>query len=856
MIGKKLGPYAILAPLGTGGMGEVYRARDTKLNRDVAVKVLPGPLAGDPVALARFEREAQAVAALTHPNILAIHDFGSDGGVAYAVTELLDGDTLRDRMGASALPVRKAVEYGVQIVRGMAAAHEKGIVHRDLKPENIFVTKDGQVKVLDFGLAKAGGSAATAGGETLAATGTQPGTVMGTVGYMSPEQVRGLPVDHRTDIFSFGAVLYEMLAGRRAFRGDSQVETMNAILKEDPPEFADTNANIPSPLDRIVRRCLEKQPGERFHSAHDLAIVLEAVSGASSSSAASLAVSALLPEKRRLMPTGLALTAGVLAFAAVVFGAYAMGRHSAPAGAPPAPEYRRLTFRRGPIPSAMLAPDGNTIVYSAAWDGALQMYSTRPESPESLLMPFPNSDVVSISPAGELALVMNRRSLVHYARVGTLSRANLSGGAARAILEDVQDADWMPDGSTLVVSHYAGGRYRLEFPIGKVVYETSGWISDPRVSPDGRMVAFLNHPIMGDDRGSVAIVDGAGKMRTLPGEYESVQGLAWSRAGNEIWFTGAERGSARALTAVTLAGAVRTVDRTPGNLTLADIGKDGTVLLKHDNGRRGIIGLTPGESRERDLSWLDWSMASGLSDDGRTLLVTEQGDGAGPGYSVYLRKTDGSPAVRLGGGDGQALSPDGQWVLALRLDPAPAQIVILPTGPGDAKRVTNDAITHLTAAFMPDGKRMVFTGFEPNRQPRTFVQDLAGGAPKAVTPEGVTGLRVSPDGMLLIAHRQIYPIAGGDPRSIAGLDPKDGIVRWTADGRGLYLRHLLDSGNVQILRLDLATGARTPVRQITPLPEFAGMGGVGTLLLTPDASVYVYGYGVQTTDLYLAKNLE
>jgi len=369
-------------------------------------------------------------------------------------------------------------------------------------------------------------------------------------------------------------------------------------------------------------------------------------------------------------------------------------------------------------------------------------------------------------------------------------------------------------------------------------------------------VAFLDHPVMGDDRGSAAVVDRAGKVRKFPGEYESTQGLGWSRSGGEIWFTGARQGSARALMAVTLSGTLRTIDRTPGNLTLDDIGKDGTVLLAHDNGRRGIIGLPPGESKERDLSWLDWSMPTGLSEDGKTLVVTEQGDGSGPGYSVYLRKTDGSPAVRLGGGDGQALSPDGKWILALRLNPAPPQLMLLPTGPGDAKTVSSDSITHLTAAFMPDGKRMIFTGFEPNRQPRTYVQDLAGGAPKAVTPEGVEGLRVSPDGMFLIAGRQIYPIAGGGPRPIAGLDPKDGVVRWTADGRALYVRHLLDSGNVQISRLDVATGGKTAVREITPLPEFAGMGGVGTLLLTPDANSYVYSYAVQTTDLYLAKGLK
>ena len=452
---------------------------------------------------------------------------------------------------------------------------------------------------------------------------------------------------------------------------------------------------------------------------------------------------------------------------------------------------------------------------------------------------------------------MKRRFLAGYSQVGTLARAPLSGGASRAILEDVQDADWLPDGSTLAVSHFTNGRYQLEFPIGKVVYTTGGWISHLRVSPDGQMVAFLDHPIFGDDRGSAAVVDRAGKERTLSGEYESTQGLAWVPSGKEIWFTGAKRGSARALEAVTLSGVVRTVDRTPGNLMVGDIGKDGAVLLVHDNGRRGIIGLAAGETRERDLSWLDWSQPQALTDDGKTLLISEQGDGGGPGYAVYLRKTDGSPAVRLGGGDAQALSPDGQWVLAQRLNPAPAQFILLPTGAGEAKVVTGDAITHLVAQFMPGGKRIVFVGFSPGRQGRDYIQDLDGGTAKPVTPEGVAdgNLLVSPDGTEIAARRKLYPIAGGDPRPIAGLDPLDSIVRWTTDGRGFYLRRTLDTRVVEIARFDLATGKRTPVRQITPLPEAAGMGGIGQLLITPEARGYVYGYGIQMSDLYLVKGL-
>ena len=547
--GTKLGSYEIVGPLGAGGMGEVYLARDPRLNREVAIKVLPENLAQDEAAPARFEREAQAVAALSHPNILAIHDFGVASGVAYAVTELLEGETLRARLAGGALPTRKAVEYALQIVHGISAAHQKGVVHRDLKPENIFVTPDGRVKILDFGLAKATGPVGE-GTATYAATGTQPGTVMGTVGYMSPEQVRGLTVDHRTDIFSFGAVLYEMLAGLRPFRGDSHVETMNAILKEDPPEFAETGARVPAGLDSIVRRCLEKSADERFYSAHDLGLALETISGSSASgaSAASMAVAGLAPAKRSLTPW----LAGAGAVA-VALAAFFAGHRTAGPAATEAPVYHRLTFRRGPIGSAHYASDGKTIVYSARWEGEpLRLYSTREESPDSLSLAFTDATVASISASGELALIMNPRNLAGYATIGTLARASLSGGAARAVLEDVQGADWLPDGSGFAVAHLVDGRYHLEFPVGKSVYDTGGYVSDVRVSPDGALVAFIDHPVFGDDRGSVAVIDRAGKKRTLAGEYSSAQGVAWANQGREIWFTGADRGSARTLFAVSV----------------------------------------------------------------------------------------------------------------------------------------------------------------------------------------------------------------------------------------------------------------------------------------------------------------
>jgi eukaryotic-like serine/threonine-protein kinase len=855
--GSRLGAYEIVAPIGSGGMGEVYRARDAKLNRDVAIKVLPDRLSKDASALSRFEREAQAVAALSHPNIMAIHDFGSEQGVVYAVTELLEGATLRDRLNDGALNPRKAIEYGVQIVRGIAAAHERGIVHRDLKPENIFVTKDGVVKILDFGLAKSADAANPA--ETKLAE-TTPGTVLGTVGYMSPEQVRGQNVDQRTDIFSFGAILYEMLTGRRAFKGDSQVETMNAILKEDPPEFSEVNPGLPSSFDRIIRRCIEKQPAERFHSAHDLAISLEALSGGanastSSTNAAALAAMAAPARRFKTLPVAAAV---LLVGAAAFFAGRLMFR-------PPiatAPEYQRLTYRRGPVLSLAIAPDGATIVYSARWDGTpKQLYSTRPGSPESLALPYVKADIVSISSTGELAIVSNRKAIRAYSQPGTLARAPLSGGAARDLLENVQDADWLPDGTNLVVTHVVDGRYHLEFPIGKSVYETGGWLSHPRVSPDGKLVAFLDHPLMGDDRGFLAVVDASGKVRRLSGEYSSTQGLAWLRSGKEVWFTGADKGSGRGLQAATLDGTVRSVIRVPSNLLLGGISANGDVLLSSDSARRGIVGLAPGESTERDLSWLDWSQPIALSSDGKFVLTTEEGDGGGNEYAVYLRKTDGSPAVRLGPGEALALSPDGKWVIAQPQTPGPSQLVLLPTGAGTARPLTHDDITHLTAAFMPDGKRFIFTGFQPGKPPRTWIQDLGGGAPKPVTPDGVQSTLITPDGTKLWSKgdggvRRLYPVDGSAPEVVKFVEAADGMLGFAADGHSVFVARTGDGGTAQISRLDLTNGTRTPIRVITPLRESLGNGGIGSILITPDGKSYVYGYGVTVSDLYLVKGLK
>ena len=859
--GTKLGPYEILSPLGAGGMGEVYRARDTKLNREVAVKVLPEDLARDADARARFEREAQAVAALSHPNILAIHDFGIENGVAYSVTELLDGETLRQRLSGSPLHSRKAVDFAIQIARGLAAAHARGIVHRDLKPENVFLTKDGHVKILDFGLARMtaplGGAATNA--PTVESPKTAPGTVMGTMGYMSPEQVRGRETDLRTDIFSFGAVLYEMLSGRRAFRGESSADTMMAILKEEPPDLSETNRSVPAALERLVRHCLEKNPEDRFQSARDLAYDLEAASGLTSSSSRAEGAS---KSGIRLPRVALPVAAAAV-IAALAIGWFA-ARRLAPAGGAANARFHQLTYRRGFIGSARFAADGQTAVYSAHWDGLpAELFLKRPETPDALSLQLPPADVLAISAAGQGAISLDCKPTHNGACAGTLATVPLTGGAPRPIEDGIQWADWAPDGNSMLVEHDVDGRARLEYPPGKILYETSGHISWPRFSPDGKTIAFFDHPFPTDDQGGLALVDLAGTVRKLPIHYLSVQGLAWSPDGKEVWFTGADTGVGRSLFAATPAGKHRVLSKVPGSLTLRDVSKTGLVLLTHDNVRKGIMGLGPGQTKERDLSWLEWSVPTDLSDDGTTLLFNEEGEATGEQYAVCIRKTDGSPVIRLGDGVPRALSPDGKWVLSALMKPG-SPMFLLPTGTGQPRRVPAPDFSSIGAArFLPDGHRFVFAATPTEKGRQLFLGDVDGGSPRMISGSDlkVGTWLIEPGGKSVIfgtRDQKIFraSVDGGPPTPFV---PKFDLgelapVRFSADGKSLFAR---DNGRIplNVYRFDIATGRRELLREITP-GDPAGLQAIPVLILSGDGRCYAYGYTRALSDLYAVEGLK
>jgi Tol biopolymer transport system component len=833
-------------------MGDVLRARDTRLGRDVAVKVLPASVAENQERLRRFELEARAAGILNHPNLLAVYDVGTHDGLHYIVSELLEGDTLRALLRGGPLPLRKAVEYGAQICRGLAAAHDKGIVHRDLKPENVLVTRDGRVKILDFGLAKpVAGSPMLHEDATTGNLGTSPGVVLGTVGYLSPEQVRGLPVDNRSDIFSFGAVFYEMLTSRRAFKRENPVETMTAILRDEPPPITEADG-VPPVLALISRRCLEKAPEQRFQSAQDLAFDLESMV----TQTGRAPVLPLEPVRRRSKTLGGVAAAALLLAAGAVVGHFIWKTPAAPP-----PTFKQLTFRRGYVGSARFAPDGHTILYSASWQGEpMEVFSTRPEGPESRSLGFKQAELLAVSSTGEMALSLGRRRRAGFVWTGTLARVPFGGGAPREIMDGVECADWSPDGARLAVVRAQGGESRLEFPPGTVIYQTSGWIANPRVSPRGDAIVFIEHPVEADSSGTVMLVDVAQRQAVpLSAGWNDLNGVAWH--GDEVWFAGTHTGTHRALLSVSRrGGAPRLLARIAAGLSLKDVSPDGRALVVHGSVRGGMIVLPPGESRERDLSWLDWSVASDLSPDGRLVLFHEPAEGGGRTSYVYLARTDGSPAVRLGEGTSGGLSPDGRFAIAVLEDPSPS-LVLLPTGAGEPKTIPLAGMAFSHARWSPDGRTVVALGSAQQKGPRLYAVDIERGTPpRPITPEGVEPRRfaISGDGLrVALADTErgitLYGLDGSGPFDVSGSEPSDWPIQWGSDGRSLYVVRKGEAAS-DIVRLDLVTGQRRPWKRLRPADP-AGVLTIGSELITPDGRSYAYSYVRALTDLFLVKGL-
>src|SRR5271157_428297 len=588
---SRLGPYEIISAIGAGAMGEVYRARDTRLGREVALKVLPTDLADDVTRRRRFEQEARAVAALNHPNVVSVYDVGDENGVHYLVTELVDGESLRDIIDRGPLPLRTALDIAAQVAEGLAAAHAAGIIHRDLKPGNIMLTRQGRAKVLDFGLAKQAIAPALTDA-TISLSPTLPGMVIGTFGYMAPEQVRAQTSDERSDIFSFGVVLHEMLSGQCPFSRGSAADVISAILKEDPPDLP---ASVPPAVERLMRRCVKKNAEERFQSAQDLAFAIRNLAPGTG-----VDVPPSAARRRAGVRAGPPLWIAALVVAAGL--GFAAARLF---WKPAQPLFRQLTYRRGTISGAAFAPDGRTVVYSATWDNKpAEVFSSNVDFPEVRSLGLTGARLFGVSSKGELAVALDARYRFHTTYVGTLARVPLSGGVPRAVLKDVQEATWLPDGENLAVVHLVAGQSLIEYPIGKVLYRTGGWVSNLAFSPRGDRLAFLDHPVVGDNLGSVAVVTLDGKKTTLWAGWESERGLAWEHSGGEIFFVASTAGQPKTIYGVTLAGKRRTVISMPAGLAIWDVSPDGRVLLENQSRRSEMIGVGP-DGQERDLAYLD-----------------------------------------------------------------------------------------------------------------------------------------------------------------------------------------------------------------------------------------------------------
>jgi predicted Ser/Thr protein kinase len=857
--GTRLGPYEIVAPLGAGGMGEVYRARDARLGRDVAIKVLPPTLAADADRLRRFEKEARAASALNHPNIVTIYDAGTADGISWIAMEHIEGQNLRTLLILGALSPKKRLSYAAQIAEGLAKAHESGIVHRDLKPENVMVTRDGAVKILDFGLAKLIEPSGTPEEQTQSPTvsaGTQVGVVLGTVGYMSPEQAKGETLDFRSDQFSFGSILYELLTGKRAFARANAPETMAAIIREEPEPLAAAAPETPVALRWIVERCLAKEPEERYASTKDLARDLARVRDAMTEGTLSASVGAM-PAARRLPRWILPLAAAALLAAAAIALVASRRTPAAP------PLYRPVTFQRGALGIARFAPDGQTILYAAAWQGhAAQLYSTRLDSTESTALPLPSASLLSVSSAGKLAI-----KVLHGTGPTVIAEVSMAGGAPRELVEsDPPDAlqfsdltaDWSPGEDRLAIVR----NDQLEFPIGKVLVpssETTKVIS-LRFSPDGRRIAFTEW--RGRKSFAVCVVDLAGQRKDLSTGWEIITSLAWHPGTGELWFSARQaevRIGVVELHAVSLAGAERLVAQNPQLLIVEDIARDGRVLARSDDWPATMMCLPPGASREVDLTWLDFSHGLALSADGREVLFMEGGAGGGATGGVYMRKTDGSsPAVRLGDGWNarQDLSPDKKLVVQA----LPDRLTLLPVGPGESKTLQDKDLEYIRAEWFQDGKRLLLAARTPGHGPRMYVRDLSAGPARPFTPEGVAAGKVSPDGRLVAAADMktqkwaLYPVdgAGGAPRSLPDIREGESVYGFDEKGENLYL--VSGSLTYHVDRLELATGKRSPFRDVTPADP-TGVAQISAFQLTPDGKSYCYSFMRGLSRLYVIEGL-
>jgi hypothetical protein len=825
--GSRLGPYEIVALLGAGGMGEVYRARDPRLGREVAVKVLPRAWAGDPERQQRFEAEARAAGAINHPNIVTLHDVGVANGSPFLVTEILEGESLRALIERGPSAPGRAAEVVSQIAKGLAAAHAKGIVHRDLKPENLQVLPDGRVKILDFGIAKLTRAESNPLAETtpVFASMTATGTIMGTVSYMAPEQLRDLPVDHRADLFALGAIFHEMLTGKQPFPGETAADRVSAILMTDPAPLSPEIERIMPGVGATIAKLLAKRPEGRFDSAKDLAFTLELLAERSVAGATSPSVG-----------------------------------DNAPAHA--SVRFRPLTFRDGHVVCARFAPDGQTVLYQAAFEGKKsEIFLTRVESPEARGLGLRGADLQAVSRTAEMAVTLNARDVGGFVRLGTLARVPMVGGRPRELVEDVFMADWFPDGRNLAAIRKVGATFVLEAPLGQVIHSTTGWMSYARVSPDGSQIAFFDHPAQGSNHGYVCVIRPGEAPRRLTESLPALGWSAWRPDGREVWFGGMTSESGLGVFGVSLEGNVREVYSSPAYAGIDDISSNEDALFISTQPRMRMETSTrAGGPREAvDLSWLDWSLVRDVSADGTMVLFDESGMGAGNAPGSFIRSIDGGPAIRIADGMSTSITEDGRYVLANDVG-GDTGFSVVPAGVGKIRRLSAGDLVRVYAYWLPGGGDVILAAMRPGEGRRLYRMQLDTGSIHLLhdTPLSTRQVAVSPDGTGVLARKEdgliaLFPTDGSPHRSFPELDTGARIAGWTGDSRSFFI-FLAGSLPAPMVRVDVETGAMEPWMEITPMVR-SGVDSINAVNVTRDGERYVCSYVRVDSTLYHVRGL-
>jgi Tol biopolymer transport system component/tRNA A-37 threonylcarbamoyl transferase component Bud32 len=817
--------YRIERELGQGGMATVYLAHDLRHDRQVAIKVLRPELAAV-IGAERFLTEIKTTAHLQHPHILPLFDSGAADSFLFYVMPFVEGESLRDRLNREKqLPIPDAVRIATEVAGALDYAHRHGIIHRDIKPENILL-HDGRALVADFGIALA---ASSAGGRM-----TETGMSLGTPHYMSPEQAMGdRELTPRSDVYALGAMTYEMLAGDPPFTGSTAQAIVSKVMTDKPAPLRRLRERVPEQVEDAVLTALEKIPADRFATAAEFA---SALSGPAGPRSASRNRPWLADRRSWLALAGLAVSlAGIVVLLTRRGGGTDLTRIA----------MTQNSFRQEAIFVARWGPDGRTIVYSASSRGPVPRLNViRPDYPEPEQLGPDSTQLLAVSRTGELAVLTHARYVNHREFTGTLARMPLGGGTPREVSENVQEADWSPDGSQLAITRATEGRVRLEYPVGKVIYQSDpgGDLSDLRIAPGGDRVAFFKHPEKGDDRGVVMVVDQTGKvLTTVTDDFWGLEGLAWQADGRMLFFSGNTSGGKYQVHSTDLHGKSRLVLPSPGSLTIQDMAADGRWLVTRDDQPRRLTGHSPGWNGERDFSWLDGSILPILSGDGTLMVFTDVSVFAGGHYALMLRKTDGSPAIRLGAGSARAISRDHRWVIG-QVPTTPAQWVVYPIGPGETRSLHWPELASVTSVdFFPDGRSFLVCGTPPGKSARCFRSPPDGSVLEPVTPDSAGTALLRPDGGAVLVRRDslqwIYPIGGGAPKQISGIGA-DSVLRWSPDGAALWVQTATESGP-RIDRVDVATGRRTPLLSVAPAIS-AALFNFNRITLADDGKTYIY----------------